>query len=168
MSPEVALAVVTWIALIVVYLGLAAVLRDVRLLRNELTALKAGRAGPQTIGLTMPALAPETGASRVVLVADAGCPSCQRAAEELAGVSETLPSRPALLTYEAPQEWSHVSTRLAVTQDGAAWSSLSHLSPPILLLVGPGGTVRELTMLTDSGVARVLASWGVSSAAEGK
>lgn len=161
MSPAVALAILTWAALVILYLGLAATLREVRLLRAELVRLKAGGTAPPAIEVALPSLAPEQGA-QVVLAADAGCPSCHQAAEALAGYAEALPVPPVLLTYEAAEEWEHVGDRLRVVQDRAAWSQLSHLAPPVLLLVAPGGAVRELALpVGGKGVSDALSTWGV-------
>ncbi|PZG02226.1 hypothetical protein [Micromonospora deserti] len=167
MSAEAAIAGVTWVALIVLYLGLAATLRDVRLLRNELAELKSGAVRPQAIDITLPGFAPATGAERVVLVADAGCPACQDAAETLAEAASSLSVRPALLTYEPADEWAHVGDRVDVARDGDAWAQLSHLNPPILLLVGPGGAVREMALLVNGqNVPTTLSAWGVRQVSE--
>jgi hypothetical protein len=166
MSPTVAITMITWVALVIVYFGLAAVLREVRQLRNELTALQAGRPRVTPIYASLPALAADAGRA-VVLVADSGCPACVEAADELARLAPRLPVRPKLLTYEPHEIWTSVVDRLTVVQDRDAWSQLSHLSPPLLMLIDEDGHVGELVLLVEGrSVGRTLWSWGLELAPE--
>jgi hypothetical protein len=167
MSPTAAVVVITWVALVIVYLGLAAVLREVRQLRAELAAVRAGAPRAKLLDLTLPTLAAAPGEKAVVLVADSGCPACVGAAGELVRLAPELPVRPTLLTYEPPETWEDVTGRLTVVQDRAASSQFSHLTPPLLALVDARGQVTELALLVDpQSVARTLWSWGFELAAE--
>jgi hypothetical protein len=167
MSPTAALTVITWVALAVLYFGLAAVLREVRQLRAELAAVKADTPPVTKPDLVVPALAAEAGKTAVALVADSSCPPCVAAAAELSRVAPRLPAQPKLLTYEPPATWESVAGGLAVVRDRPAWSQLSHLSPPILLLVDADGRVRELALLVDGrSLGRTLWSWGLDLAPE--
>jgi hypothetical protein len=167
MSPTAALMVITWVALGVLYFGLAAVLREVRQLRTELVALRADIPQANRPDLVVPALAAEAGTTAIALVAESSCPPCVAAAAELSRMAARLPAQPRLLTYESPATWASLADGLAVVQDRPAWSQLSHLSPPLLLLVDADGSVRELALLVDDrSLGRTLWSWGLDLAPE--
>ncbi len=144
MSPWLATTIVTWIALIIVYLGLAATLRRVNQLRAELASLRAsGRGGAQ---LRLP------GYSGIVLAADSACDACHLAVTELSSKSPSS----TLLCHEP---WE--GTTLRVRVDPEAWRRLAHLSPPVLMAVDANGQVTDIALPTNPGdVARVLKSWG--------
>ncbi|MEV5778503.1 hypothetical protein AB0L49_46135 [Streptomyces antimycoticus] len=145
MSATLALVVLSWIAIVVLYLALAAVLREVRVLRRRLDERAATAAAPPELQLPASFVEriAEPGRERTVLVADAGCPLCQHAAAVLADRA-TEEFRPVLLTYEPPERWSSLPDAVELVQDRDAWSSLAHLSPPVLLTVGADGTVGSL------------------------
>jgi hypothetical protein len=154
MSPMIAFAVLTWAAIVVLFLGLAAVLREVRLLRGLVT----GRPG------AFAAAAPELdlgarvtgGATRVVLAADSGCLLCRQAAQRLA---ENCPGA-VLLTHEPADRWRAFAGALRVVSDPDAWRQLSHLSPPVLMLVDGAGRARRMVLpVRLSDVDGALAEW---------
>lgn len=146
MSATLALVILSWIAIVILYLALAAVLREVRMLRRRLDERGADTAAPPA-ELVLPASFVERiaapGQERTVLVADAGCPLCRHAAAVLAEMA-TPAFRPVLLTYESPEQWSSLPDTVELVQDRDAWSSLAHLSPPVILTVGADGTVGSL------------------------
>ncbi|WP_117209414.1 hypothetical protein [Allorhizocola rhizosphaerae] len=144
MSPWIATTIITWVALIIVYLGLAATLRRVNQLQAELASLRAsGRGG---VRLRLP------GYSGVVLAADASCDACHVAVGELASLAPSS----TLLSYEP---WD--GTDLRVRVDTEAWRSLAHLSPPVLMAVDADGQVTDIALPTNPGdVAKALQSWG--------
>ncbi|MGP3947157.1 hypothetical protein [Streptomyces sp. 7N604] len=145
MSATLALVILSWIAIVILYLALAAVLREVRMLRRRLDE-RAGTAVPPAELVLPPSFVEriaEPGRERTVLVADAGCPLCRHAAAVLAEMA-TPDFRPVLLTYEPPERWSSLPDALELVQDRDAWSSLAHLSPPVLLTVGTDGTIGSL------------------------
>lgn len=163
MSPWLAVTIVTWIALLVLYLGLAATLRQVRLLSAELTALRAGGDTRATrVDLHLPALAvPDGPASRLVVAADTGCPACHLAVEALAELAPGLPVPPLLLTYESPEVWRDEAGPLEIRQDTESWRLLRHLAPPVLLSVDASGRVLELALPSGpEDVPRTVAAWG--------
>jgi hypothetical protein len=154
MSPTVALAILTWAAIAVLFFGLAAVLREVRLLRGLVTGRPEGFAaappdidlGPRITG----------GATRVVLAADTGCPLCRQVAQRLA---EGTPGA-VLLTHEPADRWNALAGPLRVYSDPDAWRQVSHLSPPVLMLVDGSGRVRRMVLpVRVSDVDGVLAGW---------
>ncbi|MEQ4302464.1 hypothetical protein ABNF97_13895 [Plantactinospora sp. B6F1] len=156
MSPWLAVVVLTWVALFVLYLGLAATLHRVNRLGVELAAIRAdGGARASGVRLALPALATDPGRT-VVLAADSTCSACQGAAAEL---GERAPSS-LLLTYEPPEEWH--GTPLTVRQDPESWQRLAHLSPPVLMTVDATGQVVELALPTQPGdVTAALTAWGM-------
>lgn len=166
MSPAVAVAVITWVAIVVLYLGLAAVLREVRLLRAQVMRLSVVTAvqpdeATSSPAITMPGVIRE-GAPAVVLAADSSCPLCRMTIARLARISEHLPEPAVLLTYEDEQTWGPLPPSLRVVRDEAAWSQIAHLSPPVLLQVNGQGKVTDLVLpARDDDVDATLATWGV-------
>src|SRR5687768_14802628 len=135
MSATLSLVILSWIAIVILYLALAAVLREVRMLRRQFDERAATTAAPPA-ELVLPTSFVKRiavpGGERTVLVADAGCPLCRHAAAMLADMA-TPDFRPVLLTYEQPEKWSSLPDTVELVQDRDAWSSLAHLSPPVIL-----------------------------------
>lgn len=160
MSATLALVILSWIAIVILYLALAAVLREVRMLRRRLDERAATAAPPAE--LILPASfverIAEPGRERTVLVADSTCPLCRHAAAVLA--ERAAPDfRPVLLTYEPPDRWSSLPDGVELVQDSDAWSSLAHLTPPVILTVGADGTVGSLHLpSSERDVAGALAA----------
>lgn len=159
MDAQWALHIVTWAAIVVLYLGLAAVLREVRLLREKVgTEVAAG--GLSSIRLPGSVTGGQT---RVVVAADTGCPLCQVVVGTLSKAYAGALAPPVLLTYEPAEQWSGVSGALDVVRDDAAWSAVSHLTPPVLMLVDGGGLVNRLILpANERDVQSALDSWGVA------
>ncbi|MFJ3955825.1 hypothetical protein ACIPXV_38300 [Streptomyces libani] len=159
MSATLAMVILSWIAIVILYLALAALLREVRMLRRQVNERAATGAASAELQLPASFVAriAEPGRERTVLVADAGCPLCRYAAAVLAEAA-TSEFRPVLLTYEPPEKWSALPETVQLVQDGDAWSSLAHLSPPVLLTVGADGTVGSLHLpSSEHDIAAVLA-----------
>lgn len=159
MSTTLALVILSWIAIVVLYLALVSVHREVRQLRRQLAADHASGAALGDVRL--PAQFAEQVArpdsDRLVLVADSTCPLCRRAADALASAA-TEESRPVLLTYESETLWSGLPETVELVRDRQAWSALAHLSPPVLLTVDPSGRISSLELpTTEAEVARALA-----------
>jgi hypothetical protein len=160
MAAHWAILIVTWATIVVLYLGLAAVLREVRLLRDRVGADAA--AGGQ-ISIRLPA-AVTRGHRRVVAAVDSGCPLCRVVARRLAAITAV---RPVLLTFEPVDQWSGVDDRLDVVRDDRAWSAIAHLSTPVLMLVDGDGAVERLVLpASERDILPTLASWGVLTAAD--
>ena len=166
MSPWLATTILTWAALLLLYLGLAATLRKVTALTAELAALRAGGdARAAGVQLRLPGLA-DAGAPgrRLVLAADSVCPACHMAVAALDELAPRLSAAPLLLTYEAPEVWQSAA-HLEVRHDPESWRLLASLSPPVLMAVDTAGQVTELALPTMSeDIQRTLAGWGMMSA----
>lgn len=156
MSPTVAFAILTWAAIVVLYLGLAATLREVRLLRGTVLRNPGGyAAGQPDIRLGEAFTGPHPG-GRVVVAADSGCPMCLAVIELLA--LRKVPAE--LLTHEPPEVWTRIAGPLRVVSDRDSWRAVAHLAPPVLMLVDGGGTVRRLQLpVRVEEVDDVLADW---------
>ncbi|MET8996839.1 hypothetical protein [Amycolatopsis sp. Hca4] len=159
MTPSLAITLITWAAIVLLFFGLAAVLREVRLLRGMVTGGTDGfSAAPPDL-----VLGPQF-AGRVVAAVDSGCPLCLTVAERLAGLGADA----TLLTHEPLTAWAELAHGLPVVSDGEAWRSVSHLSPPVLMLADETGRVRR--MLLPSRVSEVdtaLAGWAEPMEGEG-
>jgi len=154
MTPSTAFAVLTWAAIILLFFGLAAVLREVRLLRATVTRSTDGfvAAPPDLV------LGPRF-ADRIVAAVDSGCPLCLTVVERLAA----LGAEATLLTHEPPAVWADLAHGLPVIGDGEAWRSVSHLSPPVLMLFDGTGRVRRMLLpVRVSEVDTALAGWAGS------
>ncbi|MCK2238375.1 MULTISPECIES: hypothetical protein [unclassified Crossiella] len=145
MDPVLALLILAWAAITLLYLGLAAVLREVRLLRRGLTAGQATGLGGTDLRLPESVTAKLAG-PRTVLVADSGCPLCQFTATELARHAD----RPVLLTYEDRAAWPELPGSVELITDRDAWQGLAHLNPPMLLSVAADGRIDSLVLPTSA------------------
>ncbi len=153
MDAQIAVQILTWAAIVVLYLGLAAVLREVKLLRGQLAA-DAASGGLPSVRLPASVVG---GRRRIVAAVDSSCPLCLVVADQLA---TTTGVRPVVLTYEAPERWSEAADRLDVVRDEQAWSAIAHLSPPVLMLVDADGAVERLDLpANERDVERAVRTW---------
>jgi hypothetical protein len=155
MSPAVAFSIVTWAAIVLLFFGLAAVMREVRLLR---AAVLRNPDGYTSTGPDIELGAELGGADgpHIVLAADSGCPLCLAVIERLRyrGVKATL------LTHEQPAVWRGIADHLTVVSDQEVWRSVSHLAPPVLMMVDRAGSVRKLVLpAREDEVDTVLDDW---------
>jgi hypothetical protein len=148
MSPSLAFSVLTWTAIVVLFFGLGAVLREVRLLRGLVTSGPDGFTAAQpdlTLGGSFaPDRSPTAGpaAPRMVVAADTGCGLCVAIVRRLAGRGAAA----TVLTHEPADAWTDLAGPLPVVTDREAWRAISHLSPPVLMLVDGAGLVRKLLL----------------------
>ncbi|MEU7909345.1 hypothetical protein [Actinoplanes sp. NPDC049118] len=158
-----ALLLLTWVAIVVLFLGLGAVLREVRLLRAQ---VDAAAASGERVDIVLPATV-TGGRGGLVLAVDSGCPLCIAVVQRVASVTSGLQGTAVLLTFEPEEQWSGLSGDLRVVRDERAWSAIAHLSTPILLQVGAGGRVERLHLpANEHDVIPVLRSWGMSDRTE--
>lgn len=95
MNPTSAAVVLAWVAIVILALSSAGLLRQVRYLTHELTALKNGAQPSRVIESTavpevLAKLLPLDDVGSIVLVLDADCVSCQTIARELAEAPPTF------------------------------------------------------------------------------
>jgi hypothetical protein len=156
MSPLVAFHVITWAAIVLLFFGLAAVLRELRLLRGLVTRSADGFAAAPP-DLSLGGSFADGHGERIVLAATSGCPLCVAVAKRLADRATGA----VLLTYEPPEAWHRLAQRLEVLRDHDAWHAVAHLSPPVLMLVDGSGRVRRMLLPVREGeVDSVLDEWG--------
>jgi hypothetical protein len=159
MTPSTALTVLTWAAILLLFFGLAAVLREVRLLRGMVTRSTDGFVAVPPDLVLGPRFA--GGGGRIVAAVDSGCPLCLTVVERLAG----LGAEATLLTHEPRTTWAELAHGLPVVSDGEAWRAVSHLSPPVLMLLDETGRVRRMLLPVRAGeVDTTLAEWAVPKA----
>lgn len=166
MSPVVALWAATWVALVVLYLCLSAVLREVRLLRGQVARLQeqlSTRPAQDGQGLPGPLPVLAAHAPRVVLVAESGCPLCRLLLAHLSERAGQLAVAPAVLTWQPAQAWGEVPGGRTFIRDEQAWSALAHLQPPVVLLVDADGKVLDLVLpVNEAEVDRTLSRWNLA------
>jgi hypothetical protein len=151
MTTSTAFTLITWAAIVVLFFGLAAVLREVRLLRGIVNRTADGfvAAPPDVV------LGPRF-AGRIVAAVDSGCPLCLTVVDRLA----EFDAGATLLTHESPAVWQGLARGLPVISDAEVWRSISHLSPPVLMLADDAGRVRRLLLPVRAGdVDTTLADW---------
>jgi hypothetical protein len=154
MTSSIAFDLITWAAIILLFFGLAAVLREVRLLRGVVTRSTDGFVAVPPDLVLGPRFA--EGDGRIVAAVDSGCPLCLTVVERLAG----LGAEATLLTHEPLTTWTHLARGLPVISDGEAWRSVSHLSPPVLMLLDGTGRVRRMLLPARAAeVDTTLADW---------
>ena len=67
-----------------------------------------------------------------------------------------------LLTHEPETTWAELAHGLPVISDGEAWRSVSHISPPVLMLLDGTGRVRRMLLpVRAAEVDTTLAEWAV-------
>lgn len=173
MSALTALTLLQWVALVVLYLALAAVLREVRMLRGQVARLQAGVGvpGASSAGSALgdaTRLAVSPGRPAIVLVATSTCPLCRLVLERLdAGPVDPRSAGldAVLLTYEDEAAWGELPTRLRVVRDADAWSALAHLEPPLLARLDSGGQVVDLVLpASENDVDTALRAWAAAPA----
>jgi len=163
MSPLLAFAVITWAAIVLLFLGLGAVLRELRMLRMEVARDPSGFTAAQP-DIRLDGWSAAGAQPELVLAVDSGCALCRTTAERLAS------RRPGsvLLTHESPEVWAEVADRLRVLSDRTAWRAISHLSPPVLMLIDGTGSVRRMVLpTTEDDVTNALIEWTGSYAKGG-
>ncbi|WP_410592034.1 hypothetical protein [Amycolatopsis sp. lyj-23] len=154
MTPSIAITLLTWAAILLLFFGLAAVLREVRLLRGVVTRNADGFTTAPPDLVLGPRFAGDGG--RIVAAVDSGCPLCLTVVERLAGLGADA----TLLTHESPARWAELAHGLPVISDGEAWRSVSHLAPPVLMLLDGTGRVRRVLLpVRAAEVDTTLAEW---------
>jgi hypothetical protein len=161
MEPWMAVAIITWVAMLLLLAALGSVVRDLRLLRSQIDQSAAQFAATR-VALRMPGLA--DGGPRIVLAGESGCPLCVATAIRAAGVSTAAGLPITLLTHEDTDRWADVPTGdLTVVSDPESWQVIGHLSPPMLLLLSAEGDVQRLVLPVDTTeVDRVFGEWSTT------
>jgi hypothetical protein len=159
MSPIIAYHILVWLAIIVLFCALAAVLREVRLLRGIVMRDPKGfTTTPPEITLS-PRFA--DGRTKVVLAADTGCPLCVAATERL---RDRAPGA-MVLTHEDAAAWHGLAGGLEVVSDRESWRAISHLASPVLMRVDGAGRVGALVLPTRvSEVDEMVTEWSTDVA----
>jgi hypothetical protein len=159
MSPIIAYNVLIWLAIVILFCGFAAVLREVRLLRGMVSRDGKGFASGQPdieLGSRFAG-----GRPRLVLAVDSGCPLCVAATERL---RERAPGA-AVLTHEDVAVWEGRAGDLEVVRDREAWRAISHLASPVLMEVDGNGRVSRLVLPTRlSEVDDMVTEWSADVA----
>jgi hypothetical protein len=138
-----AAVVLAWIAIVLLALGYAAVLREVR----ELAAgVRSGNRG----GVRVTARSLQTGnvLGTLALAVTATCGSCRTVTDALAGYVPAWdgPDLRLVTADETVREWPS-SGALRPLVDVALWDQLAIHTTPLLLRVSPGGTVVERSIV---------------------
>lgn len=145
MSAWQAAVVLAWIAIALLALGYAAVLREVRELGAGVMSGDLG-AGPSRV--TVQSLRSDNVHGTLALAATSSCGSCRTVTDALAGY---VPNRdgPDLCLVSPDEtllEWPS-SGALRTLVDAELWDQLAIQTTPMLLRVSPGGTVMERSVV---------------------
>lgn len=169
MPPYLGLFVVTWVALALLYLGLARVLQELYVLRARVASLstssaRTGGASQLQFDLALPSEL--AAASSVVVAAESSCSTCWKVLTAVA--AHPAPSKPLLLTYEDERVWEPVADDFTVIRSHSGWSSISHLTPPVLVKLGPQGRPEQIVLpVSAAEVTSTLDSWAGQKEAKG-
>lgn len=141
MSTLHAAVTLAWIVLVLLTLGYAAVLREVRELR---AGLASGDLGPGARRITARSLATDNRHGTLALAVEPGCGSCQVATDALARHLPDWdgPDLRLVSADEAVHDWPS-SAALRPLVNAELWDRLAVQSTPMLLRVTPDGTVTE-------------------------
>jgi hypothetical protein len=160
MDRTLALFIITWGVMVLLYLGLARVLFEINGLRRRVDRLTAQSSSTASYPIV---LSDDvfTGVD-VLLVAESSCARCWAVLEYL--VEHGSAHQLALLTYEEPTVWSPCSSRIQIIRSTTDWASMAHLSPPILLRLDRGGAVADIALpVGESDLKKTLDLWRDSS-----
>jgi hypothetical protein len=161
-----AFAIVTWAAILILFLAVGAVLREVRLLRATMLGNSSGFADatPRIRFDRLREAAPE---ARIVLAVNSDCQLCIAAADLVAERVADLPAPAVLLTLEPSPSWlDRLGDRLQVITDRDEWRVMGHLTPPVLMRLDADGNVLDLVLPVNLGqVEQVLRQWSLMIAA---
>ncbi len=165
MDRTIALFIVTWGVMLLLYLGLARVLFELRGLRSRvdhLTARSSASSPSYPIDLPSHAFA----GVDILLVAESSCARCWAVLECL--IKRDSAHELGLLTYEDPAVWSPFSDRIQIIQSETSWASMNHLSLPVLLRLDRArGTVSDIALpVGESDLKATLDRWDKSSTEE--
>lgn len=162
MDRTIALFIVTWGVMLLLYLGLARVLFETHGLRHRvdrLTAKSSASTASYPIDLSNDVFA----GIDILLVAESSCPRCWTVLECL--IKHGSAHQVALLTYEEPTVWTPYTNRIRIIRSAADWGAMAHVSPPVLLrLSRDGRSVLDLALPVDeSDLKATLDLWDESS-----
>ncbi|HEV2782813.1 MAG TPA: hypothetical protein VGX25_25765 [Actinophytocola sp.] len=159
MSPIIAYHILVWVAIVVLFCALAAVMREVRLLRGIVLREEKGFASARPEITLGPGFA--DGRTRIVLAVDSGCPLCVAATERLGRIAPGA----TVLTHEDASALAGLATGLDVVHDRDSWRAISHLASPVLMKVDGAGRVEELVLPTRvSEVDDMVTEWSADVA----
>lgn len=161
MDKTLALFIITWAVMVLLYLGLARVLFEVNGLRRRVDRL-AAQSFTSTASHPIVLSDDVFAGVDVILVAESSCPRCWAVLEYL--VEHGSAHQLALLTYEEPTAWSPWSDRIRIIRSASDWASMAHLSPPVLLRLDRGGAVADIALpVGESDLKKTLDLWHDSS-----
>jgi hypothetical protein len=159
MSPIIAYHVLVWLAIVVLFCALAAVMREVRLLRGIVMRDGKGFTADRPEIILGRGFA--DGRTRIVLAVDSGCPLCVAATERL---GRRAPGA-TVLTHEDAAAWAGLAAGLEVVSDRESWRAISHLASPVLMKVDGAGRVGDLVLPTRvSEVDEMVTEWSADVA----
>lgn len=154
----IALMAVTWLAIVLLFFALGAVWRELRMIRGLMVQSAGDGFTSAAVNVSLGRRFGPDDQPRIVVAADSGCPLCLAVIERLS--DSPAAASAVVLTHEQPEVWLHRVGQLQVVSDREAWRAISHLSPPVLMLVTGAGTVRRLVLpVSELEVDRVLADW---------
>lgn len=157
MSVSAAVDVVTWAALLLLYLGMARLWVEVRSIRRAIQ-FPLALAGEQTSqhSAFLPAAVNQP-TPTIVAVVDSDCSSCWDVAFLM---DQLVPAgRGYLLSYESASTWAVRGVRTEAIVDEDAWTSFVPLSTPILVLTN-GEQINRIHPPVDTEDARkTLLQW---------
>jgi hypothetical protein len=159
-----ALFIVTWGVMLLLYLGLARVLFEIHGLRRRVDRLMArSRSSESTDAYPIDLPSEASAGIDILLVAESSCPRCWAVLECL--IERGSAHRLGLLTYEEPSVWSPFSDRIRIIQSETGWASVAHLSPPALLRLDRArGEVSDIALpVGESDLKAKLDLWNKSS-----
>jgi hypothetical protein len=142
-QPTTALWIITWAAILLLFLAIGAVFREVRMVREQL-AQNGYQSELPDIQLD-PGLT--GGTAGVVIAATPACPLCMQVTYAASELVDAGIGRPTLLTYESLSEWpTTIVERLRTERSVDEWRKVAHLTPPALLKVAADGVVVDIVL----------------------
>ena len=156
MSLTLAGFVATWIALIVLLLATSRLYYDVKILQRQ--QQRHGSASPPVASVRPTEIPELRGHIRpggaIVAAVDGQCSTCWEVVEGLIEAPTAL--QRVLLTFDE-EAWKH-EARVTLVVSERAWSRVSHIQPPLLMLVDSSGRIEQLELPVSANQASSIAS----------
>lgn len=163
MAPDTALIVALTVAVLVLYLGLAATLREVREMRRDLTLLGADIGRDRSLDMRLSGLSDPSEPATVVAVVDQACPLCLAVLDELEHRRHD-PVPAVVLAHGDLAQLETAYPTLDIRDVPEAWQELAHLTPPVLMTVDRSGSVTDMQLPANQMQARdVLQRWSATA-----
>lgn len=156
MSVATGLFVITWAAMIALYLCMVWLQRELIATKARLTRIERRDSVEALMSeIRLPA-------QGIAIWVNASCSSCHATMKALLAAKVSEPLWLVATEDEAPEWRDEAGAAVTVLTDASLWEAVTAWTPPILARVSPGGTVEDVVLpVTPEHVNIALQRWGL-------